>query len=530
MSTGTNDHDRHYHERPEERRTPSRPESGNRYSQHDGRGNPAPPRSSTRRESRADMRNGSPDQRRSGTGSRSQRGNGDRGPRNGAFNQRGGAMQPRPGEGRTANRSYEAGAARRDGTRMRESGAMPPRRADAMGRQSQYRDDVNRSHRTARSQHEPPHSNARATQYRSDYRQDRNRTARRNGNRPAQQQVRAANVRMQQGRRPDFASTTADALGGFFSPRSIQIVIALVVVLAIVLLLVKCVPTHRETAEAKPVERVEQQTASRVNACILSEDEIVSALEQQGVSEEWAKQAAQNAQTDRRFMMMALKSNALGKEGAEVTDKLVKLADKDPEAVQYVVDFIDRYPQEGAQPIGDQEVSKGTVPQFYQWDERWGYTTYSGAAFGLTGCGPTSMAMVYAGITGNTDMSPSDMAKAATENGYETDYDGTVNEFFTVEAYNLGLAVYELDISSDALANALNSGMVVICNVGPGDFTTTGHFFVIRSLNDDGTVNINDPYSSVNSSQAWDIDTILGQTVALFAYSAGDASSETGGN
>ncbi|MBO4365112.1 MAG: C39 family peptidase, partial [Eggerthellaceae bacterium] len=205
------------------------------------------------------------------------------------------------------------------------------------------------------------------------------------------------------------------------------------------------------------------------------------------------------------------------------TNKMMKLAVEDPEAIDYVVDFIDKYPQEKAQPYTE-AVTKGVVPHLYQWDERWAYITYSSTTFGCTGCGPTSMLMVYMGVTGKNDMSPGDMAERAATDGYETDYEGTMNQYFVNEAADLGMDVIELDINSDSLTWALESGMPVICNVGPGDFTLYGHFFVITGLNDDGTLTINDPFSSVRSSETWDMDLVLNQTVALYAYSLAGSS------
>ena len=116
-------------------------------------------------------------------------------------------------------------------------------------------------------------------------------------------------------------------------------------------------------------------------------------------------------------------------------------------------------------------------------------------------------------------MSPADIARLAVDGGYETDYDGTINKFFVDIAPSLGLDVIELDVDYDALVGALDSGMPVICNVGPGDFTLTGHFIVITGVNDDGTLSIKDPFSSINSSETWDVNLILNQTVALYAYS-----------
>lgn len=309
------------------------------------------------------------------------------------------------------------------------------------------------------------------------------------------------------------------ALGGsILSPWLIKIVLAVALVLVVATVVVRCSATS-DAPTSQLFEDVYASIHSHEDAYRLSEADIAERLEAQGVEDTWAEQAASMAQTDSRFMRMALYSDELGREGSEVTNKIVKLAVSDPEAVDYVVDFIGKYPQESAEPYTE-TVRKGEVPRLYQWDERWAYVTYSSTTFGCTGCGPTSLSMVYMAVTGKNDKSPADMAQLASRDGFETEYEGTTNQFFVDEAAELGLDVSELDVSSAALSEALEQGMPVICNVGPGDFTLNGHFFVITSLNEDGTVNINDPFSSVNSAQSWDMDRILDQTIALYAYSA----------
>lgn len=304
----------------------------------------------------------------------------------------------------------------------------------------------------------------------------------------------------------------------------------MIIVLLIVLsLLTRCVASHIGSND-QLVKTAEEKVSTNVSACILPEQEIISRLKGEGVDDDIARQAAAMAQTDHRFMLMALRADALGKEGSEVTGKMVKLAVNDSQAVDFVVDFIDKYPQQSGQPFTD-ALEENTIPLLQQWDERWGYITYSSTAFGCTGCGPTSLSMVYMGLTGKTDKTPADMAKLAADGGYETQYEGTQNQFFTESVSGLGLSVTELNVDADSLTWALEEGMPVICNVGPGDFTMRGHFFVITGKNDDGSLNINDPYSSVNSSESWDIDLIIGQTKALYAYSlasSGNGEASTG--
>lgn len=306
-------------------------------------------------------------------------------------------------------------------------------------------------------------------------------------------------------------------LGGIVSTKVVLIVLAALLLFAILSVGVRFV-----TGLAKPsgslVNDVATQVLSRADSCKLSEKDVAARLEAVGVEETWADKAATLSQSDARFQTMAQLSSSLGREGTEVTNKIVKLAVSDPEAIDYVVGFITKYPQDAYEAYTE-TVNKGTVPLLYQWDPRWGYIEYSGTTFGCTGCGPTTLSMVYMGVTGSNDMSPGDMAKLANEHGYETDNEGTMNQFFVEEAAGLGMQVDVLDVETEALTDALKDGKVIICNVGPGDFTDYGHFIVISGLTSDGDLKINDPFSSVNSAKNWDPDEVVEQTVALYAYS-----------
>lgn len=197
---------------------------------------------------------------------------------------------------------------------------------------------------------------------------------------------------------------------------------------------------------------------------------------------------------------------------------LFELAAKDDEAIDFVESVLDDYPATSAAGLQASEVTKGTIPLFYQWDTRWGAVSYCAGPLGSTGCCPTSLAMVYAGLTGKTDKSPADMATLATKNGYAADDQGTYSNFLTEMAPELGLQCEQFNPSTQYLLTYLQSGYVVIVNVGPGDFTSSGHFLVVTGANADGAVSINDPYSSVNSATTWDPDSITNQAISMYAY------------
>lgn len=222
-------------------------------------------------------------------------------------------------------------------------------------------------------------------------------------------------------------------------------------------------------------------------------------------------------QDDPRVVRIVNDAAALAQTGEHYQRKMLELAAKDPEALDYVADFPNRYPASSGTAYSD-TVARGSVPDLKQWDQRWGYVEYCGAALGSTGCCPTSLSMVYMALTGKTDKTPADMAALATADGYAVDGEGTIGEFLVDDAGKLGLACEEFSPSAESLVRYLKNGFVVIVNVGPGDFTDSGHFFVARGVSSDGSIQINDPYSSVNTAKTWDANAIANQSIMMYAF------------
>lgn len=213
--------------------------------------------------------------------------------------------------------------------------------------------------------------------------------------------------------------------------------------------------------------------------------------------------------------------------GARVKEKILQLAADEPEAVSYVRDFAERYGDESR--VNDESIAISTtspssavpstsIPHLYQWDRRWGNTEYSSTSFGLTGCGPTSLAMIYQGITGDESLSPYILAQKAKEWGYMYKYEGTDAALFTTGASKLGLNVQTMSPTAQNITQALSAGHPIILNVGPGYFTRNGHYLVLAGLDTDGKVIINDPYSVVRSSQTWEPSFLAQQGLTMFVY------------
>ena len=205
--------------------------------------------------------------------------------------------------------------------------------------------------------------------------------------------------------------------------------------------------------------------------------------------------------------------------GDRYGEKLAELLELNEEAA----DYVESYPQREAyksQPIDlAQEIQGGSVPLLMQWDKRWGYNAYGGNMIGLAGCGPVCMTMAYLHFTGDTAMTPREMAAFADDNGYYEEDAGTKWSFWTEGAGKLGLVGEELPLDENRMKQMLDDGKVIICSMGPGDFTTEGHFILIRGYDGNGFY-VNDPNRRSNSEKQWEFDALRSQIRNLWALSA----------
>ena len=160
----------------------------------------------------------------------------------------------------------------------------------------------------------------------------------------------------------------------------------------------------------------------------------------------------------------------------------------------------------------------GVVPYLYQTDPQWASHPYADGTVEKNGCGPTCLSMVYVALTGRGDLDPAAMADFSERGGYVSN-GMTAWALMSDGAAELGLVSEELSASATAVREALLAGKPIICSVGPGDFTTTGHFIVLSGLTEDGEVVVHDPNSAERSARPWDLERVLGQCLNLWAFS-----------
>lgn len=201
-------------------------------------------------------------------------------------------------------------------------------------------------------------------------------------------------------------------------------------------------------------------------------------------------------------------------EMANYPAELSELLDLNEETYEFVKDYPNREDYMGQAIDLSKDYTMGQIPLLMQWDKRWGYDMYGGAMIGIAGCGPTCMTMAYLYFKGDTDMNPRKMAEFAQEQGYHS-ADGTSWEFWTSGADKLGLAGEEISLNENTMKSVLDCGGLIVCSMAPGDFTTGGHYILLRGYDENGFF-VNDPNRKSNSEKQWDFETLSSQIKNLW--------------
>jgi len=151
-----------------------------------------------------------------------------------------------------------------------------------------------------------------------------------------------------------------------------------------------------------------------------------------------------------------------------------------------------------------------TKPIHYlQYDTRWGYITFSShgdpkQTIATSGCGAASFAMVLATFL-DQNIKPPDVATVIVDNFYRTYNNGVAWGFFDFAAKKYGLEFKQTSLTNEAI-EALKKGALVVASMGPGYFTTIGHYILLWGLSEGGDqILVNDPNSETRTKASYDI-------------------------
>lgn len=193
----------------------------------------------------------------------------------------------------------------------------------------------------------------------------------------------------------------------------------------------------------------------------------------------------------------------------EWPEELVGLLEKNPETKDFVLNYPLNKDKDLKIDLSGEKNSEN-VPLLLQWDERWGYNQYAGGLMGLTGCGPTCLSMVSIYLLNDDKYTPEYVAEFSEKNGYSVKGNGSSWGLISDGGRMLGLDVIEIPLDENRIIRNLEVGNPIICIMGPGSFTTTGHFIVMTEYVD-GKIRVNDPNSKSRSEKLWDLSDIKDQ-------------------
>lgn len=199
-----------------------------------------------------------------------------------------------------------------------------------------------------------------------------------------------------------------------------------------------------------------------------------------------------------------------------------------PETIDWVVEYPEymkkseeEINQIALEPVDlEQYEIHGQIPIFYQWTSTWGYAKYGEEQIAIDGCGPTCLAMVAVGLTGDTSYTPKKVADISMEIGTYLSDTGTTWDLMEKGPGQMGFQSWQMKSwSASAILQELESGHPVICSMKEGNFTTQGHFIVLAGVAEDGKVLVNDPNSKVRTQTEWDAQELLDQAKGMWAFS-----------
>ena len=192
---------------------------------------------------------------------------------------------------------------------------------------------------------------------------------------------------------------------------------------------------------------------------------------------------------------------------SEYPQSLIDLLERNPETEEFVLNYPFR--EEVAVEAFSYDRSEG-VPLMMQWDQRWGYEKYGSDVVGITGCGPVCLAMAGYYVTGEDTFHPSKMVDFAARGGYYSPGNGSSWTLISEGGVELGLQVTEIPLVKKKILGYLEAGDPIICAMGKGDFTTSGHYIVLVGT-EDGLIRVNDPNSYANSQKLWSYEQLENQ-------------------
>lgn len=163
-----------------------------------------------------------------------------------------------------------------------------------------------------------------------------------------------------------------------------------------------------------------------------------------------------------------------------------------------------------AMPSGTLETDGGNFVYYCQAWAEYASLPYGNETIGSYGCGPANIAMVVSTLTARR-VTPAELADCAEKWGFFVPGVGTAHGIFAKSAATYHLKLEEFDGDAPSILERLRAGKLIICSMGKGYFSRSGHFITLRGIDAEGKILIADSLSETNTDKAFDLDFLVSQ-------------------
>ncbi len=130
-----------------------------------------------------------------------------------------------------------------------------------------------------------------------------------------------------------------------------------------------------------------------------------------------------------------------------------------------------------------------------------------------SGCGPTSVSMIITYLTGDMTQTPQTLFEWLNSINY---YHGAGfgKAALTRAAKKYGVTCTWKNLDADGIRATLLSGYPIIAFMGPKTFTTGAHYIVLKGVDANGLIAVNDPNSEKRSKKTYDPELIIKESLS----------------
>lgn len=147
------------------------------------------------------------------------------------------------------------------------------------------------------------------------------------------------------------------------------------------------------------------------------------------------------------------------------------------------------------------------IPNYYQ--NNYKNVKYGNGTIASAGCGPVCIAMLTTYLTGSVE-TPPEVCKWCEEDYYISG-EGTSWRVFEAAAEHYGYTCVDMGLDYEAILTEIADGYPVVASMGPGTFTSEGHYILIVGMTSAGELIINDP--NENNVKQYGTDKFSSETV-----------------